>query len=32
MLAALRNHWPEYLIEAFCLGVFMVFCGHAYNQ
>ena len=27
MLAALRQHWPEYLIEAFCLGVFMVSAG-----
>jgi aquaporin Z len=24
MLAALRSHWPEYLIEALCLGLFMV--------
>jgi len=24
MLNALRNHWPEYLIEAWCLGTFMV--------
>lgn len=24
MLDALRNHWPEYLIEAWCLGTFMV--------
>jgi aquaporin Z len=24
MLNALRNHWPEYLIEAWCLGAFMV--------
>ncbi|HEX6126198.1 MAG TPA: aquaporin [Pyrinomonadaceae bacterium] len=24
MLNALRNHWPEYLIEAWCLGIFMV--------
>jgi len=27
MLDALRKHWPEYLIEAFCLGVFMVSAG-----
>jgi aquaporin Z len=27
MLNALRKHWPEYLIEAFCLGVFMVSAG-----
>ncbi len=24
MLAALRRHWPEYLMEAACLGLFMV--------
>ena len=24
MLDAIRNHWPEYLIEAWCLGTFMV--------
>jgi aquaporin Z len=24
MVAAIREHWPEYLIEAFALGVFMV--------
>jgi aquaporin Z len=24
MLTALRSHWPEYLIEALCLGLFMV--------
>jgi aquaporin Z len=24
MLAAIRNHWPEYLIEAGCLGLFMI--------
>ncbi|HEX4823896.1 MAG TPA: aquaporin [Candidatus Polarisedimenticolaceae bacterium] len=24
MLQALRSHWPEYLIEAACLGLFMV--------
>jgi aquaporin Z len=24
---ALRKHWPEYLIEAFCLGVFMISAG-----
>ena len=27
MFTALRKHWPEYLIEAFCLGVFMVSAG-----
>lgn len=27
MLDALRKHWPEYLIEAFCLGVFMLSAG-----
>ncbi|MEQ1923689.1 MAG: aquaporin [Pyrinomonadaceae bacterium] len=28
MLDALKNHWPEYLIEAWCLGMFMVSaCG-----
>ena len=28
MLDALKNHWPEYLIEAWCLGTFMVSaCG-----
>ena len=27
MLNALRRHWPEYLIEALCLGVFMVSAG-----
>src|SRR5688572_9370760 len=24
MLDAFKNHWPEYLIEAWCLGTFMV--------
>lgn len=24
MLAAIRNHWPEYLIEGACLGLFMI--------
>lgn len=24
MVDALKNHWPEYLIEAWCLGTFMV--------
>ena len=24
MLLALKRHWPEYLIEGFCLGLFMV--------
>lgn len=24
MLDAIRDHWPEYLIEAWCLGMFMV--------
>ena len=24
MLSAVRNHWPEYLMEAACLGAFMV--------
>lgn len=24
MFEALRNHWPEYLIEAACLGTFMI--------
>jgi aquaporin Z len=24
MFAALKQHWPEYLIEAWCLGTFMV--------
>ena len=24
MLDALKNHWPEYLIEAWCLGMFML--------
>lgn len=27
MLAILRRHWPEYLIEAWALGTFMVSCG-----
>lgn len=28
MLEALKQHWPEYLIEAWCLGTFMVSaCG-----
>jgi aquaporin Z len=27
MLNALRKHWPEYLMEAFCLGMFMVSAG-----
>ncbi len=27
MYKALRKHWPEYLIEAFCLGMFMVSAG-----
>jgi aquaporin Z len=26
-LAALRGHWPEYLIEAACLGTFMISAG-----
>lgn len=30
MLEALKQHWPEYLIEAWCLGTFMVSaCGFA---
>src|SRR5262245_29153081 len=24
MIDAFKNHWPEYLIEAWCLGTFMV--------
>ena len=24
MLRSLRSHWPEYLIEAACLAVFMI--------
>jgi len=24
MLDALRRHWPEYLIEGTCLGLFMI--------
>ena len=27
MLERLRNHWPEYLIEAWALGTFMVSAG-----
>lgn len=27
MLHSLRNHWPEYLMEAFGLGLFMVSAG-----
>lgn len=27
MAANLRHHWPEYLIEAWALGMFMVSCG-----
>jgi aquaporin Z len=28
MIDALKNHWPEYLIEAWCLGTFMLSaCG-----
>lgn len=27
MLSTLRKHWPEYLIEAACLGVFMISAG-----
>jgi aquaporin Z len=27
MIAALRSHWPEYLIEATCLGLFMISAG-----
>jgi aquaporin Z len=27
MLSALRKHWPEYLIEAACLGTFMISAG-----
>src|SRR5512144_2243010 len=27
MKAALRQHWPEYLIEAVCLGTFMISAG-----
>lgn len=29
MLHALRSHWPEYLMEAWGLGVFMVVAGDA---
>jgi len=29
MIASLRRHWPEYLIEAWALGVFMVSAGVA---
>lgn len=30
MLSALKQHWPEYLIEAWCLGTFMLSaCGFA---
>ena len=24
MTEALKHHWPEYLIEAVCLGLFMI--------
>ncbi len=24
MFDAIRNHWPEYLIEGACLGLFMI--------
>ena len=27
MFAAFRKHWPEYLIEAACLGAFMISAG-----
>lgn len=27
MIQALRKHWPEYLIEAACLGIFMISAG-----
>jgi aquaporin Z len=27
MFDSLRNHWPEYLIEAACLGTFMISAG-----
>jgi aquaporin Z len=27
MLTALRKYWPEYLIEAACLGIFMISAG-----
>jgi len=27
MLNALRKHWPEYLIEGACLGIFMISAG-----
>ena len=27
MLSALRKHWPEYLCEALCLGLFMISAG-----
>jgi len=27
MIRSLRQHWPEYLIEAFCLGMFMISAG-----
>jgi aquaporin Z len=27
MLSALRQHWPEYLMEAACLGTFMISAG-----
>jgi len=30
VIEALKSHWPEYLIEAWCLGVFMISaCGFA---
>ncbi|TAK91416.1 MAG: aquaporin family protein, partial [Verrucomicrobia bacterium] len=27
MFSALRKHWPEYLMEAACLGTFMISAG-----
>lgn len=27
MIRALRQHWPEYLMEAACLGIFMISAG-----
>ena len=27
MLNALRQHWPEYFMEAFGLGIFMISAG-----
>ena len=31
MLSAFRNHWPEYLMEAWGLGMFMIAAGSVWT-